>query len=790
MDKHPTDRDHGGERHGDDGRGGELDPVAGARRGESTTLVMRGASGVPGAAYDLYDNDEINPWDYLNVVLRRRWTVAAVFAVCVLSALVFSLAATPMYKATALLQIQPGGPNVTDFDSVQDSVTQAQAYNDFFQTQYDILSSRTLARRTIDELRLDQNADFNPALAEPGIFGKAVAWAKSLVPGREDEEARLTARQQEHLLVDEFLDEVEIKPRRKSFLVELSYFSEHPELAQEIADTMAREYIDLTLDQSVDAASQARDFIQKQVAKVKGSLEESEEQLQEFARGHDIHAIEQEETVIHDRLTDLNMRLTEAETERIQLEALYDQAKGPDRDNLAVMVNNPLIKALRENLANAEAERAEQGMRFTDEYPEMQTLEARINGYRLAIMAEQDRVVGSIRSDYEQAQQRESLLREQLENQKNVVADYEEKAVAFKILQREADTTRDIYENLLRRMKEVEVTEAIRASNITLVDAPEVPLDADSPKIPLNMAVSMMLGLVGGIGIAFVQEYMDDTLKTPEDVERNLRLPTLGTIPEFSLPQPAEEKGTPTADLEVVQQPTSAGSEAIRTLRASLFLAAPGGLPTRLLLTSARPGEGKTCIAVNLATALAQMGRRVCLVDCDLRRPRVNKALSMDLSPGLTNYLTGNTPLDEIVRPSGQAGLDIIAAGPIPPNPVDLLDSANMANLLRELEELYDHVLVDAPPALGFADVPIMTNQLGGGCLLVTRSGETSKRMAKQACDYLIRMQSKLLGVVLNRVSTRRAGYSYYGYYGYYGDYYSRREADESLQTIGGANAA
>jgi capsular exopolysaccharide synthesis family protein len=156
----------------------------------------------------------------------------------------------------------------------------------------------------------------------------------------------------------------------------------------------------------------------------------------------------------------------------------------------------------------------------------------------------------------------------------------------------------------------------------------------------------------------------------------------------------------------------------------------------------------------------------------------------MDLSPGLTNYLTGNTSLDEIVRSSGQAGLDIIAAGPIPPNPVDLLDSANMAGLLRELEEIYDHVLVDAPPALGFADVPIMTNQLGGGCLIVTRSGETSKRMAKQACDYLIRMQSKLLGVVLNRVSTRRAGYSYYGYYGYYGDYYSRRDGDESLQNL------
>ncbi|MFQ5479456.1 MAG: GumC family protein [Candidatus Binatia bacterium] len=726
----------------------------------------------------------MNLWDYINIVLRRRWTLAAVFTVCVLSALIFSLASTPMYKATALLQIQPGGPKVTDFASVQDPIAQAQAYNDFFQTQYDILSSRELARRAISELDLGENPWLNGELASNSPTARAKQWIKDLLGAEEGDPARLAA-EREHKLVDDFLDEVEIKPRRKSFLVEVSFSSPDPELSRDVARTMAERYTDFTIEQSVDSAGQAREFIQKQLAKVKGSLEESEKLLQDFARGNDIHALEQEEKVIHARLADLNDRLTESESIRIIRESVYSQATGAAKRTLPLLVNNPLIKSMREELANTEANRAEMGARFTDEFPDVQTLDARIVQLKSQIASEEERILASIKADYQQAMESEALIRQQLEDQKEVVAGYEQKAISFKIYQREVDTNRDIYENLLRRMKEVEVTEAIRASNISLVDAPEVPLDPDRPRVALNLALSVMLGLFGGVGVAFFQEYMDDSLKTPDDVERHLRLPTLGTIPDFAIPKSREGELELSADLEVSQQPTSAGAEAIRTLRASLFLAAPGGLPTRLLLTSAKPGEGKTCIAVNLATALAQMGRRVCLIDCDLRRPRIHGAVGSELSPGLTNYLTGNLELDQVLRASGQPGLDIITAGPIPPNPVDLLNSAHMERLLGELEERYDQILIDAPPAMGFADVPIIANRLGGGCLLVTRAGETSSRTARQTCDYLIRMQSKLLGVVLNRVSTHRAGYSYYGGYGYgygYGDYYARRPNDERLE--------
>ena len=744
---------------------------------------------LPGGAEE--EDGAVHLWHYVHVILRRRWTVAAVFAFCVLTALVFSLAATSEYRSTALLQIQPGGPNVIDFADVQESAQAAQAYGDFFQTQYGLLASRQLARRTIDKLGLENDPWLSGDAARATALGKAKTWITSLVSGPADEDEQ--ARRRDKDLLENFADSVVVRPRRKSFLVEVSFASPDPETAQKVTETLADEYIDLTLDQRIQAATQGGNFISKQLAITKARLEESEQQLHEFAKGKEIVALDQEEQVIHDRLTSLNTKLTDAQAERIRLEAIYAQATGPDRDSLPDVVSNPVIEQLKQELAKTRAERAQLGGRFTAEYPPVKDLDARIAELEATIGKEIDHLISSIHANYQTALQRESLLRSQLDRQRKLVASYEEKAIDFKIMRRDVDTNRDIYEDLLRRMKEVQVTEAIRSSNISLVDHPEVPLEPDSPDLPLNLAVSMMLGLFGGVGLAFFQEYMDDSIASPEDVERFLRLPALGSIPEFAAVRASDEESGDvfaSADLEVADRPTSAGAESIRTLRASLFLAAAGGLPSRLLITSARPGEGKTCIASNLATALAQMGRRIVIVDCDLRRPRLHEAMSTGQSPGVTNYLTGNVDLATILHESGRPGLDVIPAGPVPPNPVDLLDSVRMGDLLRELDDRYDHIIVDAPPALGFADVPVLSNRLGGGCLLVTRASDTPRRVARGACDYLFRMQSKLLGVVLNRVSTRSSSYSYYGYYGYYGSYGSYGKGQESVPAQSGVEKA
>ncbi|RMD81973.1 MAG: hypothetical protein D6815_10360, partial [Candidatus Dadabacteria bacterium] len=575
-------------RSGNSGGSGLVDPGTGRLPAE------REEEQIATAYYELADEEEVNLRDYIGVLLHRRWTVATTFVICVLATLIFSLVATPMYRATALLQIQPGGPNLLSFEDIEESMALSQAYNDFFQTQYDILSSRTLAARTIDALGLDSDPWLNGELARSSLVGRTKAWLRRLLGSEEDPELAEIARRQE--MIDKFIDHVRIKPRRKSFLVEVSFSSPDPEMSAKVTDTLAHEYIDLTLDQRIEAAAQGRDFIAKQLAVIKARLEESEEEMQEFARGRDLYALEQEEKVIHERLADLNNRLTEAQARRIDLEAQYRLATGPQRSALPAIVESPLIKSLKEELGRAEAEYAELSGRFTDEYPRVRTLKARIDQIRSTIEREEQEIVSSIRADYEAAVAREEMLREQLEAQRKLVAAYEEKAIDFKIMKREVETNRAIYENLLRRLKEVEVTEAMRASNISLVDKPEIPLEAASPNIPLNLALASLLGLFAGVGVAFFQDYMDDSLKSPDDVERYLRLPTLGAIPHLKPPADEKEKGedSPGPDLEVIARPTSSGAEAVRTLRASLFLAAPGGAPGRLLISSAKPGEGKT----------------------------------------------------------------------------------------------------------------------------------------------------------------------------------------------------
>ena len=731
----------------------------------------------PGYGYGYgIEEDEFHLRRYFDVLLRRRWTVLAVFATTVVATAILTLAATPMFKSSAVLQIQPSGPNLLSFEDVQDSVRQAQAYLDFFQTQYKILESRALAERTIEKLRLHENAEFNPKLREPGVLGSFKQWVGDLIGSDEVEDPEMAALRERKMLIGSFLDEVEISPQRKSFLVEVGFSSPNPRLARDVAKTMAEEYIGLSLDQTIDSAVQGRVFIEKQLSRTKAKLEQSEVALQEYAKGQEIHAIEQAERIIHDRLADLNSRLTEAEGERIRLESMVEQAKGPRRYTLPIVMQNPLLDQMKEELTRLEVQYAELRQTFSEAYPDVKRLSAQILLLENRIRKEEDALITSIEADHAAALEQEKLLRSQLQEQQQVVAAYEEKAIDFKIMKREVDTNRGIYESLLKRLREVEVAEAVRASNVTVVDTAEVPLRPDRPRLPFNLALALVIGSFGGVGVAFAQEYLDDTVKNPEDVEKAARLPTLAAVPVFRTAEIEQEPDGPSSfDQEVALQPTSPGAEAIRTLRASLFLAAAGGLPKRLLVTSPRPGEGKTCMITNLSISLAQMGRRVVVMDCDLRKPRLHKATGVTQEPGVSSYLTGGATLDEIVVNSRHPGLDVLPAGPVPPNPVDLFDSKALLTLMEELEERYDHVLIDAPPTLGFADVPVLANRLGGGCLLVAHAGKTSSRVLRDACEYLLRMQSRVLGIVLNKVAVRTAGYSYYGYgygnYGYYGQY-------------------
>lgn len=757
----------GGDPRGDGRGGGPLEP-AGPWQGyaPATPDAYRYGEGY------MVVEEEVSFRHYFDFLIRRKWTIAAATGFCVVTALIYSLAATPTFRSRTVLQIQPNGPNIVEFANLEQNINQVQAYKDFFQTQYSVLSSRALAGRTIKTLELDKEPLFNSALRPPGALAGVKDWLAGFFPGDDDQvvDPAAAADKENQKLINELLDNVRVTPREDSYLVELAYIAESPQLSQRIVSTMARQYVELTMDQSIGSAATAKDFIEQQLGITKGRLEESEVALQDFARGKDIYAIEEEEKVLHDRLDDLSKRVTEAEADRIRLQALNEQAKGPMHASMPGIIDNPLLKNLTDQLSGAQAELALLRETFSDEFPDVRQLRAKVASLESQVKETEKSLVRSMTAGYDSAVQREKDLRETLAKHQAEVADFEAKSVTFNIMKRDIDTNRQLYDNLLSRYKQVEVAGALRASNITVLDKAEVPIRKYRPLLALNLALAFAIGIFGGVGVAVSQEYLDDTVKTPDDVEKAARLPTLAAVPVFALPEDPALLAGYTPDRQVALLPTSAGAEAIRTLRAALLLAASGGLPHRLLVTSSAPGEGKTCLTTNLALAFAQMGRNVMLMDCDLRKPRVHAAAGLDNTMGTSSYLTGNATLDQIIRPSGHPNLDVITAGPVAPNPVDLLGSPMLSQLLDELEKRYDLVLLDAPPTLGFADVPTLANLAGGGCLVVAQAGSTPRHVLKHATEYLLRMQSKVLGVVLNKVTTRGSSYSYYG--GYYGHAY------------------
>ena len=725
--------------------------------------------------------DEFHLRDYWEVLLRYRWTVLAFFAAVVASTLFVTLVTVPTYKATTLIEIKAENQKLVAF---QDVVQMAQVEREFYQTQYDVLRSRTLARRVIERLKLADDPSFVPPDSKPGVISMAIGRVGAMLtrasPHVTGEEIGPTDRH----LVDRFLEAVDVSPRRNSYLVEVSFLSPNPSLAAAVANTLAEEYVSLALDQRIEAVQKGRAFIEKQLGVTKAALEHSEEDLQAFARQNEILTIDSKQNIEYRRLGDLNEEVTKAQHQRMEKESLYHQVTGGDAALLSQISSNPVVTNLTSELAKREAERARLAETFTAEYPRLRRVQAQIEELKSQIANEQKALTITFRADFEASRKQEALLTQALTDQKRVVGDLNTRAIDYKILKREVDTNRGIYNSLLQRWKEVEVTEGIKASNISVVDAAEMPFHPYRPRPLLNLALAVLVGAMGGIGLAFVQEHLDASIKTPDDVDRYLRVPTLGALPQLRTKRVNGKLTELSPELVVAEDPKAMGAEAMRTLRASLFLSTASGPPQRIMVTSARPEEGKTCVTTNLAIVLSQMGRKGVIVDCDFRRPRIHRVFGFELTPGATNYLAGSSDLPSLIRTTPY-GVDVVTGGPVPPNPVELIDSAPMASLLEELSRRYDFVLLDAPPSLGFADVPMLARQTGG-VLFVVRAGETPRKAAANATEYLQRMRAKMLGVVLNGVRAGAPGYyssySYYSYYSYYR--YSDDDGDKADRTL------
>jgi len=733
---------------------------------------------------------------YWRVIRKRRWTIVTLFSVLFTIVLLGTLKQKPIYRARALLEIEKENPNIL---TVQELFALETVSDTYLETQYKILRSETLARRVIDQFGLDRLTEFNPRAGRRSqTDADGASLPQTFVAGATDRDPRGY-----QIALARFNDRLTVDPIKRSRLVEISFESENPELAARVVNALASHHIEQNLEVRWEATQKASEWLSQQLHELKARLEKSEDELQGYARVNGLLFLETEkgapENIVNERLRQLQEELTKAQAARYEKESLYRLVQASDYGSLPGIAENRLLQELTVRLAELKREQALLETTFTPDYPKVKQIQSQIQEIDSVLARERGRIAERITNDYLAAQRREALVSQAFEGQQkqaNVIA---ERSVQYNILKREVDTNKQLYEGLLQRLKEAGVSAGLKASNIRVVDAAEPPKKPAKPNLVLNLSLAVVLGLGLGIGAAFLQEHLDNSLKTSEDVERFLGLPALALIPSVEslnghrggvyglydrrklLTSEAEKTAAAPQwyRIDASSPKHSALGEAFRSLRTSVLLSTAERPPRTLLVSSSQPGEGKTTISSNLAISLAQLGQRVLLIDGDMRRPSVRKVFQIDNGLGLVSYLTGQQDWRVALQPTGQAGLDALLCGPVPPNPAELLSSERMRTLLGEAKAEYQFVVVDSPPLLNVADSRILATMVEG-VVLVVKGGVTPRELAQRAQAYARDVGANLIGVVLNNLDVRGSD-DYYRYYHY--NYYGSEEHAKAEET-------
>ena len=730
-----------------------------------------------------------NLFSYWLVVRKRRWTVLACFLFIFALIALVTLKETPLYEAKATLEIEKENPNIV---TAQDLFEVDNASNAFLETQYKVLESENLSRRVIRDLHLDELPEFNPPHRWwPGEWPSAppratsASRAKPGAPQADTDAVRNALKR--------FKSRLNIDPVKQSRIVELTFESEDPTLSASIINDLASNYIDRNLELRWDAAQKASEWISQQLVGLKQRLEKSEDDMQRYTRENGLLFLENEkgatENMVDARLRQLQEELTRAQAARIEKESLYHLVEAGDYAALPTVFENRELQDLTLRISELRTQDALLGSTFSADYPKRMQLQSEIDEAQALLDQERERAAMRIQDDYLASDNREKMLRQAFADAQRDANSIAEKSVQYNILKREVDTNRGLYEGLLERLKQAGVSAGLKESNIRIVDTAVPPKYPAKPRVALNLSLGLLAGLSLGIGAALLQEHSDNSLKTTEDIERALQLPALAIIPAVesldnhanghhflhsargrALLHGANGNGKPAPAhwyrIDDVASRLFVLSEAFRGLRTSVLLSAAGRPPRSLLVSSAQPGEGKTTVSINLAISLAQLGQRVLLIDGDLRRPSVHRAFQIQGSLGIASYLAGQQDWRAATVSTTIPGLDVLVAGPVSPNPAELLSSDYMQKLIRESIAEYKFVVIDSPPLLNVADSRILAT-LVEAVVLVVKGGVTPRDLARRAHSYAAGVGGRVIGVALNNIDLHRDEYSYYRQYHY-----------------------
>ncbi|MDQ2879281.1 MAG: polysaccharide biosynthesis tyrosine autokinase [Pseudomonadota bacterium] len=670
-----------------------------------------------------------NPNEIIRIILKWRILIASALVAGPVLALLFSLLVTPLYTATTTIEINPDENQATKVGT--DSQPLMINNSKFFATQYGLLQSESLAARVVDAQHLATNAQF---VSQSGTI-----------------DARRTAA------TSKVKNSLKIDPIRDSQLVDIGFTSPHPAIAAAVASSVADEFIASNLERRFDATAYARTFLQQRLATTKTKLEQSERALVQYAQQQGIIDLNTgkdgsgQSSLDADSLVAVNAALIQAHTDRIAAEAKYRESA---RNGLSTdMMTNQTVQTLEAQRAQAQADYQDKLSTFLPQLPAMVALRARIDSLTRAIAGAKSDVGGAVKSDFAAAVQRENALQARVTQLRASVLNLRDRSINYTILQREVDTNRALYDALLQRFKEVGVAAGVGENLVSIVDRPKVPTSPVSPNILFNVMIGLLAGALGGFGVAFLIEFIDDTIKTPDDITSKLGLAALGVVP---VGKPGETIDSSLAD------PRSEVTEAYYSIRAALQFATGHGVPKTLLVSSSRAGEGKSSTVLALAVSFARLGKRVLVIDADLRKPAFK--VPKRVREGLTNLLSGAENTSNDVLETSVPNLFLMPSGPRVPNPAELLGTTRFRAILDEVSQYFDLVIVDGPPVLGLADAPL----LGSVCeaaVLVIETANIRRQVAANTVARLRASNTRLLGAILNKYNPKRAGYGYgYGY--------------------------